>query len=504
MARRRNQLGFEALERRNLMAVGDPLFLLIDGGWTDPLHPPGGNVTAEVIDGVLKVRGDSAGNQIEIYDYGNGTVSITGLNGTTTVNGQVTRPSACEVKFFSLSGVTDGIDIDTGDGDDIVWLKGRELPRVTIVTGDGNDQVSLGGLDPQYGCAQTNSIKFPVRAGIFGNLLIDTGDGNDVVLPYAAVKGNAEIHTGLGADQIIQSDLPSYGLVGVDGAPIVGRADLQVVGTTIVDLGPDPAGSGDVAPANLGRLLSGPEFRILGRDPIAWSKPYYPAFETDVVDSFQLLDAVRSRVTAHTGSSPFTFDEIGVLGWPKPLLRNDGTILIDITYSHSDPSFLKRLTDAGIVPADSLGSGHISAWVNLQQLHALLDVEGLQHVSLQTTALIGPQNSLAPVRCDVNSDAEVNAGDVMIVINALNQGNDVPLTSRTDISVGLRVDVNGDGVLTAADALQIINLINANSAAAAPASAATAEGESSSANDDLQALAADEYYRQLVSPRRNT
>jgi hypothetical protein len=489
--RHRTKLGVETLERRDLMAAFPPRPIVIE-----PPQPisEGGNVTAEVIDGMLFVRGDSAGNQIEIFYQGNGNVVLHGFNGQTRVNGQNTQPSGCNVKVVALNGVTRGIQIDMSEGDDIVWLKGRALPDVTIATGNGDDYVALGGFVPQYGCVITHSIKFPGPAVILGNVSIDTGDGDDLVHPFAVVKGNAEIRTGRGADQVVEPDA-----VVID-SPI--HQDLQVVGTTLVDLGPGRAGNGDSAPANLGRFLTGTSIRALGGNVISWDQPWYPKFDIKVLDSFMILDGARSRVVAHAGGGHFKFADIDVLGWPEPLLRSDGTILLDISYSPTDPAFVDRLGAIGITPyATDEAGGHVSAWINVQQLHALRDMEGLERVSLQLSALVGPTSTFA--RYDVDGDGSINPNDALIVIDALNHGNDRPLTQRDDIPAGVRVDVDGDGLLTPADALEVINILNSPEPAIAQSSGgAEGEGTSSVHNSDLLALAADEVFRDLVAPRR--
>jgi Dockerin type I domain len=62
---------------------------------------------------------------------------------------------------------------------------------------------------------------------------------------------------------------------------------------------------------------------------------------------------------------------------------------------------------------------------------------------------------------DVNNDGVVAPSDVLIIINALNNGRAGSLADRPDLLAALpRIDVNGDGELAPNDALQIIKFLN--------------------------------------------
>ena len=113
-----------------------------------------GNVTVTVSNGDLIIRGDAGDNNIILVESG-----IAGRTGT-KVNG--------ERRIFIPDGVTGDVRIDMAGGDDFVRI---ELPgtnfaipnNVVITTGLGNDHLELLQL------RAPNATR------------IDTGDGNDIV-----------------------------------------------------------------------------------------------------------------------------------------------------------------------------------------------------------------------------------------------------------------------------------------------------------------------------------
>ncbi len=83
-------------------------------------------------------------------------------------------------------------------------------------------------------------------------------------------------------------------------------------------------------------------------------------------------------------------------------------------------------------------------------------VEPIRHWQNPGTAF--PRNEL-----DVNDDGQITPLDVLIVINALNQGLGGPLPTPTpNFKPPPFYDTNGDSLLTAIDALIIINYLNDN------------------------------------------
>ena len=250
--RPRRSLTVETLEHRHLMA-GDLVNVYpppaADAAYvTIVRYGEGGNVTAEVIDGRLVIRGDERPNFTTVERQSNGDYWIRGAHGVTTVNGQRHRVGIGEPTenvplnewVTVIEGATEGVDIDLGDGNDIVNLLGR-LPAVSIRTGSGNDSVGLGGrpgtVNPPW-FADTQSIKLSTAARIDGDLFIDTGDGADLVRPFAEVMGDAEIYTGTGNDFINQQPVLEF-----DGF-VVGTT-MRVAGTQVIHLGSDEEGLPD-------------------------------------------------------------------------------------------------------------------------------------------------------------------------------------------------------------------------------------------------------------------
>jgi FKBP-type peptidyl-prolyl cis-trans isomerase FkpA len=117
---------------------------------------PAGNVTADVFEGVLYVRGDAQDNAIQIARTGDRSVMIRTTDGSTTVNG-----SADPQGFGDIFG---SYDIRLGEGNNTLDLIGVRANRgLRIVTGSGVDAITL----------------FQVRTD--RDAVIDTGAGNDTV-----------------------------------------------------------------------------------------------------------------------------------------------------------------------------------------------------------------------------------------------------------------------------------------------------------------------------------
>lgn len=228
------KLHVEALEHRDLMALWDLPVGYMDQG---PNGPPrlGGNVTAEVIDGRLIIRGDAGPNGVMIYAGSNGSYRIDSVNGWSLINGVNTRPGNDPTFSWhapEVTGVTRGIDVDLGDGDDYVSIHGA-VPEVLIRTGAGDDAVSIDGQrDTPFSMISTAfGFHPPGPAGISGGLTIDTGDGSDRASIYAIVAGNALVQMGAGDDTFFEAAVRGE----ING---LARYVLSATGTRTVDLGP--------------------------------------------------------------------------------------------------------------------------------------------------------------------------------------------------------------------------------------------------------------------------
>lgn len=474
MKRRWTKLAVEVLERRDLLAVGDPILLDIPA-------PQGGNVTAEVIDGTLVIRGDDASNGIVVYQDEDGSCYLQSFQ--STINGLRTWPDGNGgFRAIFVTGVTRGIDIDLGQGDDWLGLNGRGLQDVKIVAGAGDDSVNLGvvTIAPAY-AVETATIKFPGPATIGGSLFIDAGDGNDLVSPFANVVGNVTILMGAGDDSVVD---PVYTVIGI-GIEI--QSKLVVGGTLSIDLGPDEQDAGWPADWHSDAAL------------VAKVHP-------DVLEAFDRY-AAALRAGEVVPGQEWTWEQQDD-GDPAAHFTSDGRLQIEFTYYAGERELIDRLEARGLqIERHANGNGLAYASIQESELALFGNLPPLAEVYLRGLMWRGRlpfefDNAKGPL--DVDGDGAIHPHNVLIVINALNHGNDVSLDARTDLPAGMRVDVNQDGLLTAIDALRIINalilLSNSKATGAFPVSAT--EEESSHALSADKFFASEELYEGTVRRTR--
>jgi hypothetical protein len=139
---------------------------------------PSGNVTAQVIGGMLRLDGDALHNQVLITGLEDNQAIITPL-GDTTVNGSSSP--------ITLGGILFAYDIRMGDGNDFVWITGTQGEiGVFVDMGNGND-----GLTIDY-------------AGHTGTTALFMGSGNDVIsLGMGEYEGITILDLGDGDDQVV-------------------------------------------------------------------------------------------------------------------------------------------------------------------------------------------------------------------------------------------------------------------------------------------------------------
>lgn len=204
MTRSRNParrcLQMESLESRNLMA---------------------GSVTAVVTDGVLRIQGDEAANDVQIYhipqtvsgDWPGANYQIVGRsrdgkNLTTTINGQ---------SSIFIEGVKRGVSIGLGAGDNFLQVHRDTDPffkraallhgTVTINTAGGDDLIRMclnnrsqvtinsGGGDDHIVLAHSTFNKLTVNADWPGAAALSSA-GNDYLFFNLAVHGAARFYMG--------------------------------------------------------------------------------------------------------------------------------------------------------------------------------------------------------------------------------------------------------------------------------------------------------------------
>jgi hypothetical protein len=162
-----------------------------------------GNVTAEVVGGVLRITGDARGNEIRIEDGPGASQSSYRVMGVRTeVNGE---------DFIELDGAVNGVRIDLGAGNDRLNISGNYM-RVTVEMGRGNDSIysadllSNNPLTIRTGAGR--DVVSLVAAAANNGALIETGTGQDFVGLFRGSYGpRLRVRTGSGPDTIFHQDI---------------------------------------------------------------------------------------------------------------------------------------------------------------------------------------------------------------------------------------------------------------------------------------------------------
>src|SRR5690349_15576548 len=179
MVRRRSGsrvCAFESLETRQMMA---------------------GDVTAQIHNGNLIIKGDSSDNTIAVTQSGT-TITVTGTS--TTVNSSTSAAV--------LTGFTGKIKIKMKDGADSVTLTGLTTTKLDVEMGDGNNTLDIenctvNGKTELEGEKGNNTFKIDTKtttgeetapsSRFNGKLDIDLHRGNDTLqLLNATVTGEAD------------------------------------------------------------------------------------------------------------------------------------------------------------------------------------------------------------------------------------------------------------------------------------------------------------------------
>jgi hypothetical protein len=185
-----------------------------------------GNVAATVTGGVLTLTGDAANNVITLTRVGdqvtitpdaatkinNGTagagvdvLSVTGSikinmgagNDSLTVAGKAIGGVGTP---FAIGSGNGDLTIDLGAGDDQLVLAGVEARDVRVITGTGNNAVTVTGLDPDAAVGGPADV----RTIVHGNLTVTGGSGNDaVVVRGIYVAHNVSLPLGNGGNSAL-------------------------------------------------------------------------------------------------------------------------------------------------------------------------------------------------------------------------------------------------------------------------------------------------------------
>jgi hypothetical protein len=282
---RRKRLGLETLESRRLLA---------------------GDVTAEVVDGNLLLRGDQLSNQIELRAAADGTaaIEIVGLPGEdgdlTTING---------ASSYVFDGVTGDISASMRGGDDVIYIHDLDLPGdLNVRTGRGNDRVLVGGLPRDAGPIVAPLPDEAVDEAFASADLVAPGEPVDIVpilpRPNVTIAGQARIVTGAGNDAVVMGSLEVYDNMTINSGR---HGDVIRLGINELQVPTDGELLGDIAfvedgpPINLPLDVFG-SLRINtgGGDDQAWLESVHVA--------------QNMRVNLGGGSDIFSYDWGGVAG----------------------------------------------------------------------------------------------------------------------------------------------------------------------------------------------
>ncbi len=174
MRQKNRNLRVESLETRQLLAGNVTVDLFPSGSFKDD----------------VRVRGDSLGNQIEIFELSEGTYRISGMtsNGAkTTVNGKA---------FVDIRSPHDDLRIDMGGGNDVVFIgnsSGRmTVEDLTVDMGAGKDILVLGNLEV-YDRSDNAKLNLGTEA---------QNEADGLLVFNTTFKAGVDIVMGGGADEI--------------------------------------------------------------------------------------------------------------------------------------------------------------------------------------------------------------------------------------------------------------------------------------------------------------
>jgi uncharacterized protein with LGFP repeats len=214
-------------------------------------HVPAASLIASLnlADHVLRVEGTDGADDIQVYQPGNGGVSMSGvliavtdLDGNTTLEGAVPEDQIARIEVNGLGGddsiyIGNGgvaapipVVIDAGDGNDTIYVQagasyidagaGNDMVQAgdgnnTIIGGDGDDSIYSGAGDDSIDAGAGNDYVF---AGA-GNDTLYGGEGND----YLAGGLGGDVMYGQGGNDVLTGDNGTD--TGADGGDLMDGGD---------------------------------------------------------------------------------------------------------------------------------------------------------------------------------------------------------------------------------------------------------------------------------------
>lgn len=225
-----------------------------------------GDVTVAVVEGGLRIGGDSQANEIAVTALGSGQYEVAGQNGT-TINGQAGPITVTGVSSYIKVHLRGGDDVATiagdgsqlakkvsvesGAGNDVITLDGIGAKELKVETGAGTDTVNIIDLDVVEAEIETGADDDVVSLGDPASgtdtlikakkLEIETGGGNDAIRLQDAVLQAivCELETGRGDDSVLLSGIQVEGTLKVETGAGTDQVDANdaALDRLLVELG---------------------------------------------------------------------------------------------------------------------------------------------------------------------------------------------------------------------------------------------------------------------------
>ncbi|MDA1054729.1 MAG: dockerin type I domain-containing protein [Planctomycetota bacterium] len=417
------RLGFERLEGRVLLAVdivgaGDGV-ALIDMG----LDPRTGAVT-------LVGAEEEAGEQIAKVFYLNAardslaSATLVGLGPNTQVFGIASDGSR-------IAGISDSPESIDGEG--TIWLSTAPDSPIGIGFVDGKPKASnavgawQGGVVGQFNGGDgaitwTETVGIQILAGNPGDLQ----DAVDVSADGTIQVGSSTLGN-LGADAVY------WDATGIH--PLDASVGLQSKGEGI-------SPSGNFIGGWIFYLAADQSTSVL--QAVVWDADRNIIRLTD--SSGAPFEGIVTDVSNHGYAVGVTKDNEGFIwheSFAEPLIFDDW---LETKREAGDPSLPSASTSVVAIAEDILNG------------KLLFAVNGSAYfVQVDAPELIAQWHNLA-MPLDVTGDNLISPLDVLVIINALNNGGARPL--RPPRTGDFSYDTNGDGTLSPIDALLVINFLN--------------------------------------------
>lgn len=268
-----------------------------------------GDVTAAVVGGNLRIIGDALDNHLSIAEVSPGNFQVSGSDGTTINHQPLGTPfDAHEVTNNVLLRLGDGddsvalrhlniqgdLEVYAGEGDDDVDIIGTQVGKnVHIETGAGNDEVDLGLSDEAQPTLAASS-PLPTGVHIKGNLDVRTGVGDDEVkVTDTHIGGGAFVNTGAGDDVVLMG--------------IVSNSDGKLAAPA--DASEDPQGDWNVQVAHHLVILTGTGNDTIHLDSVRAKSAFFATGEGD--DKLIVKDSSADHVFASLGAGDDVLDASG-------------------------------------------------------------------------------------------------------------------------------------------------------------------------------------------------